>query len=84
MDEMKRKSHEVIEKDLEDYMEKTPEISRNFRSWLRRFHSEYNDPWFEKNFRRLEISFRPIWEGRANDGMTSEPNGQIGLEDLLL
>lgn len=33
-----------------------------FESWVRDFHSEYDDSWYSMNRERLFRSFRPIWQ----------------------
>ena len=62
-DQLNQSGRKVIEDDLAGYLEerKLRGKSSGFRDWIRRFHSEYDDAWFNSNFIRLENAFLPIW-----------------------
>ena len=90
----KRKGFELIEKHLEEFLGRNS-VESNFRSWVRDFHSEYDDPWFIRNFKRLETSFKPFWDARnqkqsstriehLTDVFSGQPKPAESLKDLLL
>jgi len=62
-DKLNLSGKKVIEDDLADFLESERVQGRRgeFRKWLRRFHNEYDDSWFDSNFTRLENAFKPTW-----------------------
>ena len=59
MKELNKDSRKVIEDHLDAFLKGQ---GSNFRLWVRDFHSEYDEQWFLRNWPRLEIAFKPIWE----------------------
>jgi hypothetical protein len=55
-------SRRLIEDNLRQFLVK--HAAASFREWLRDFHGEYDDKWFEANYQRLELAFKPIWDDR--------------------
>ena len=72
-DQLNQTSKKIIEDDLTEYIDSQSSCGRvpEFRSWIRRFHKEYDDAWFESNFIRLENAFRPIWIKRTGQPINS-------------
>jgi hypothetical protein len=40
-------------------------------SWIRRFHSEYDDAWFSENEERLYVPFKGIWDKYWQDSQST-------------
>ena len=76
-DEMTRMCNELIEKEIQAYiichMNCAINEEDSFYSWLRHFHSEYDDSWFDMNRERLIRSFRPLWSLNYNKSPSAVP-----------
>jgi len=63
---VKENLRNYVEKRVADGQGNSRTIMQNdsdiFRGWVREFHSEYDDAWFEVNERRLLEPFRKIWD----------------------
>ena len=81
-DQLNQTSKKIIEDDLIDFIESQQKLGHRpeFRAWIRRFHKEYDDSWFESNFVRLENAFLPIWTKLA--GQPSNSSKQTDLLDF--
>merc|ERR1712228_1017505 len=60
-------SNEVIKQSIREYLQQSggdasSEDGGLFRAWLRDFHKEYDDTWFEQNLMRIDLAFRPTFE----------------------
>ena len=58
---------DVVERSIGDFARQknltstSINLDSEYESWLRAFHSEYDDNWYAKNHDRLTRSFHPIW-----------------------
>ncbi|CAK9088391.1 unnamed protein product [Durusdinium trenchii] len=64
------------------------DVNKLFFQWLRDFHSEYDDAWFEQNLMRIDLAFRHIFEAALRDwrpatsgvGPRSTKRSGVGVE----
>ena len=66
-DEVARQCQEIIEGNIDEYLNdrrliELGDMGLHFQTWLRHFHTEYDEVWFIKNNDRLVRSFRPLWD----------------------
>lgn len=47
---------------MKEAFDRGNDADASFQRWLRDFHSERSDVWFSKNYGRLCIEFRPLWD----------------------
>jgi hypothetical protein len=92
---------DVVRRSVEEYSsqhrftQSCPPDIRDYESWLRHFHAEYDDRWYAKNHDRLTRSFHPIWSHyfdslahvstlSANDaGLATKSSSSAVVPDLL-
>eukprot|EP00435_Cladocopium_sp_Y103_P011334 s1710_g2.t4 len=51
-----------------------------FLRWLRDFHSEYDETWFEQNLMRIDLAFRHMFEDALRERLLSSANTGCGAK----